>query len=124
MLYSIDDTDHPITHIPHEADYRAWRARLANDAYDAIMQELNSRAEGREVETSSWIPGSAWEGTIWYPIYEACGRNPNTSGLFFGLLVWKMFMEHDADWSFGRYEKDGIPIKGLTYFRIDRRGKR
>lgn len=27
-------------------------------------------------------------------------------------------MEHEDDWSFGRFEKDGLPIAGLTYFKI------
>jgi hypothetical protein len=29
-------------------------------------------------------------------------------------------MDRPDDWSFGRYEKDGIPIRGMTYFRINR----
>lgn len=28
-------------------------------------------------------------------------------------------IEHPEAWSFGRYELDGIPIEGLTYFRIE-----
>jgi hypothetical protein len=40
------------------------------------------------------------------------------SALFFGLLVWQVVMDRDC-WSFGRYEKEGIPIRGMTYFRID-----
>ena len=28
-------------------------------------------------------------------------------------------MDHPEAWSFVRAEKDGIEIKGLTYFRID-----
>jgi hypothetical protein len=71
------------------------------------------------VDTSSWIPGADWTGTVFQPIYEACGEDENAAALFFGLLVWQVVMDREDCWSFGRYEKEGIPIRGMTYFRID-----
>jgi len=118
MLYSIDE-DKPINYVPHERNFRIWRSRLSDPEYQAIVIELNSRISGNEVQTSSWIPGSDWSGTVWEPIYtKACQGNETESGLCFGLIVWVVMMERPEAWAFGRYEKDGIPIRGLTYFRV------
>ncbi len=74
---------------------------------------------GDEIHTSSWMPGSDWTGTVWEPIYaDACGYDDVTAGLCFGLFVWEAVRDHPDAWAFGRYEKDGIPIQGMTYFRI------
>jgi hypothetical protein len=40
------------------------------------------------------------------------------SAKFFGILLWQVIMDRPEAWSFGRYEKDGIPIEGMTYFRL------
>jgi hypothetical protein len=110
-----------IDHVPHLADYQRWLAALdaVDGAYQGICRDLNARFDEREVDTSSWIPGSNWSNTPFQPIYRACEEDETAAGLFFGLLVWKVVMDRDDCWSFGRYEKDGVPIKGMTYFRID-----
>ena len=121
MLYSIPDMKR-IDRVPHGADYRGWLAaldRVDPGAYRRICDELNSRFDAREVDTSSWIPGSDWTGTVWEPIYRACGEDHVTAGLFFGLIVWQVVMDREDCWSFGRYEKEGVPIRGMTYFHIN-----
>jgi hypothetical protein len=121
MLYPLPDLTR-IDHVPHAADYQRWRAeldRIDPHAYQRIHDFLDSRFETRKVDTSSWIPGSNWMETVFEPIYYACGENPEVAALFFGLLVWQVVMDREDCWSFGRYEKEGIPIKGMTYFRID-----
>ena len=121
MLYSIPDLT-KITSVPHSAEYQGWCAQLDRvdpAAYNRIHDELNARFSAREVDTSSWIPGSDWTGTVFQPIYQACGGDQIAAGLFFGLLVWQVVMDRDDCWSFGRYEKSGVPIRGMTYFRID-----
>lgn len=119
MLYSID-TGKIIKKIPYFQDYKKWRNRLTDAEYTAIYEELRSHILGSEIETSSWIPGSDWTGTVYQPIYDkACDQDVNTSAKFFGLIVWHVFMEHDEWWSFGRFQLGNIPIDGLTYFRID-----
>ena len=121
MLYSIPDMKR-IDYVPHSNDYDRWLAALnAVDpkAYQCICKELNARFDKREVDTSSWIPGSDWSGTPFDAIYWACQQDETAAGLFFGLLVWQVVMDREDCWSFGRYEKDGTPIKGMTYFRID-----
>jgi hypothetical protein len=119
-LFSIDDTDTPIDHVPHGAQYRTLRARLSDVHFDAIRGELNTRIDGHEVRTSSWLPGSTWEDTVFFPIYLAAGHDRGLAGKFFGQIVWEIFMNRDEDWSFIKAEKDGVQIPGTTYFRITR----
>lgn len=119
MLYSVDE-DKIINYIPHEKSFRMWRSRLSDLEYQAITDDLNNRINGTEIQTSSWIPGSDWTGTVFEPIYtRACENNITDSGLCFGLIVWVVMMERPETWAFGRYEKDGIPIRGLTYFQVN-----
>src|SRR5437773_4011963 len=80
---------------------------------------LNSRISGDEIHTSSWMPGTDWSGTVFEPIYSAaCLCDHDSSAKFFGLILWEVVKDHDKTWSYWRYDKNGIPIKGLTYFRL------
>ncbi len=117
MLYSIDNESY-IKKIPHIVDYNRWRTRISDDDYQAIHDELHSRMSVSKIETSSWIPGRNWNGTVFQPIYDACESDENASAKFFGLILWHAVMEHDKTWSFGRYRLNDIPIEGLTYFEI------
>jgi hypothetical protein len=119
MLYSIDKNQ-AITKIPYEQSYKRWISRLSAAELDAITDELNQRINSNEVHTSSWMPGHDWTGTVFMPIYEkACGRDKTASAQCFGLILWKVMMDHPDTWSFGRYKLNDIPIEGLTYFRIN-----
>ena len=121
MLFSLPDMKE-ITRMPHTSEYVRWCSALDgtdSEAYDKIHDELNCRFDSREVDTSSWIPGSDWTGSVFEPVYIACNFDEVASALFFGLLVWQVLMDREDCWSFGRYEKSGVPIKGMTYFRID-----
>jgi hypothetical protein len=119
MLYSIEEGK-IINYIPHESDYQFWHDQLSDSEYQAIVDELNNRIDGTDIQTSSWIPGSDWTGTVFDPIYsKACSNNVTESGLCFGLFVWVVMMNRPETWAFGRYEKDGIPIRGLTYFQVN-----
>ena len=118
MLYSVDSGTY-IKSLPHKRQYDAWRKRISDNDYDAICEKLMSYFDQSEVNTTSWIPGNDWTDTVYEPIYHACGDNAESAGLFFGLIVFKMLMDNDERvWSFGRYKKDEIPIKGMTYFTV------
>ncbi len=120
----LTDSESYIKSIPHKRGYNHWRNRLTDAEYQAIYDELNSRISGSEIETSSWIPGRDWSGTVFQPIYEkACQYNEDAAAKFFGLILWHVVMDHEEVWSFGRYRLGDIPIEGLTYFRIDRPDK-
>lgn len=74
--------------------------------------------DGDEIHTAGWMPGTNWTDTVFQPIYDGCGENYQVSAMFFGLIVFKVFMDRDDYWGFGKYEKDGIPIHSITYFRL------
>ena len=114
MLIDID-TGHALTHIPHKESFHTWRGRLSDGEYRAIEQELNRRIAGGEVHTAGWIPGADWRGTVFQPIYDhACHQDAEQAGLCFGLIMWVVMQRRPERWGFGRYEKDGIPIRSLT----------
>ena len=121
MLFAITSIGRrQIEEIPHREDFELWTRRLSNEQLQAIRDDLNRRVGGGEVHTSSWIPGSDWTDTVFQPIYEiASGYDPIAAARCFGLILWHVMMIRPENWSFGRYEKDGVPIEGLTYFRID-----
>ena len=118
MLYSIDSGSH-IDSIPHREDYDRWRRKMSDHDYNGIMAALNEMIEGSEIQTSSWMPGNDWTDTVFEPIYtKACDYDETASAKFFGLLVWEVMLKHEATWAFGRYQLNGIPIEGLTYFQV------
>lgn len=118
MLYSVNGKKY-VKHTPHSVDYRVWISRLSSEELEAIRDELNHRIGEDDIHTSSWIPGTDWTGTVFQPIYEkACLRNVEAAGMCFGIILWEVLKERDDVWGFGRYEKNGIPIDGMTYFRI------
>ena len=124
MLYSID-TGKYITRIPHKSDFDRWMSKLSEDDYKKIKQELNSKINQKDINTAGWIPGHDWTGTVYEPIYEACGKNVTQSGMFFGLIVFDILMNsEDKVWGFGRFEKDGKQIASMTYFVLKNPPKR
>ena len=122
-LYSLDDLTNPIDYVPHQREYRIWRNRLSPAQYRRITKKLNSMIDSDEVHTSSWMPGHNWIGTVFRPIWDiACRKNEESAAKCFGLILWEVMMARSEDWSFGRFEKDNVPVEGLTYFRIQTAG--
>lgn len=64
------------------------------------------------------MPGSNWMGTDFEPIYHACSRNERQAALFFGLIVYKVFLGRYDYWACGRFELGDKAIKSLTYFKV------
>lgn len=116
MLYSIDRGKY-VTEVPHKADFVKWRKKISEKDYQAIADTLNEKIDGSDINTAGWLPGNDWTGTVYEPIYEACGRNKVQSGMFFGLIVFDLLMKReDRTWGFGRFERDGHQIASMTYF--------
>jgi len=117
MLVSIEGK--PITKIPYKVSYDILRKRLSDEEFDAIVEELNNRINSEQVLTSSWIPGSDWSNTVFFPIYsKACNNDVKEAAKFFGLILWVVMMNRSENWAYGHYEKNNIPIQGLTYFKV------
>ena len=55
MLFSIEGNGsvRQVTSLPHDADFRLWRARLSDADYAAIVDELNRRVAGKEIDCAS-----------------------------------------------------------------------
>ena len=73
MLYSIDSGKY-VTVLPHKKGYEKWRNHLSDEDYVKIIDELGRRIDSQEINTAGWIPGHDWTGTVFEPIYYACGR--------------------------------------------------
>ena len=117
-LYAVDSQKY-VDHIPHREDFERWRSRLTAAQFEAICDELRGMIDGSEIHTAGWMPGSDWTRTPWERIFvDACEGDKVASGLCFGLFVWVVLQEHPETWGFGRYEKDGLPIRSMTYFRL------
>jgi len=115
MLSNIEGNK--ITSIPHREDYERWRANLSDSDYKAIIDELHRIMNEGDVFTSSYLPGSDWTGTVYQPIYIACGESFDAAKLFYGILVWIAVQLHPEEWRFTRQERDDESLIGLTYFR-------
>ena len=117
-LYSVDSQEY-VDYIPHRENFERWQSRLSVSQFEAICDELRGMIDGAEIHTAGWMPGNDWTGTPWEPIYtDACNYDKVASGYCFGLFVWVMLQKHPEVWGFGRYEKDGVPIRSMTYFRL------
>jgi hypothetical protein len=120
MLVNLN-TGKLIDRVPHLEQFVRLRGRLAPEEFDAMVDRVNELIDlaGGEIATAGWLPGSDWTGTPFEPIYEKAARLDQVlSGLFFGQLVWFTVMHRPERWGFGRYEKDGVDIGSMTYFRL------
>ena len=122
MLYSIDDKE--ITGIPRRrlADFKAWRDNLANSDYEAVVEAINKYVDAVPPDkpfVSSYIPGSDWTGTVYEPLYIACGQSVEQAGWFFGLIVWQVMIDHEEEWVFKLADKED-DVLGTTYWRKNR----
>ena len=115
MLYSVE-TGKYVDKLPHKKEFDTWMKKLPQADYENIVDSLNAKIALNDINTSSWMPGDEWD-SVYKPLVVACGNNKDASGLFFGLILFNLLMRRDdAVWGFGRYEKNGVPIKGTTYF--------
>jgi hypothetical protein len=114
------DSGEIINYIPHIQDFNTWKKRLSAIEYDRIVEEINKKIEGNEINVAGWLPGPDWSGTPFYPIYiNACKQNYEHSAMFFGLLVWEAMMNRPEKWGFGKgYEAKGVLIRSMVYFLI------
>lgn len=119
MLYSID-TGKYVSSLPHKRDFDRWKSHISDADYQKVVDVINEKIDEKDINTAGWLPGSDWTGTVYEPLYYACWQNQTQSGMFFGLIVFETLMlREDKVWGFGRFEKDGVPIRSMTYFVLD-----
>ncbi|MBN2271028.1 MAG: hypothetical protein JXN61_10460 [Sedimentisphaerales bacterium] len=119
MLFSIDGKK--ITGIPRRrrAHFGIWRDNLSDSDYEAVVEAINAYVDSVPPDkpfVSSFIPGHDWEGTVYEPLYLACGRSKEQSGWFFGLIVWQVMIDRPDKWIFKPLDKEE-DVLGTTYWR-------
>lgn len=120
MLFNLDIREY-MDDVPRlfKKEYSTWIKKLPAEQLKTIKHSLEEMIDADEIHTSSWMPGSDWSGTVFYPIYEtACRCNEDHAAICFGLILREVIIEHSDVWAYGKYEKDGVPIKGTTYFKL------
>jgi len=122
MLFTIEGKE--IEGIPHrrQRDFNAWRRNLSDSDYQAAVDEIKKYVDAVLPDkpfVSSFIPGSDWRGTVYDPLFIACGRSKEQAGWFFGLIVWQVIIDHEDEWMFKPADEDD-DILGTTYWRSNR----
>jgi len=111
-----------ITDIPRrrQEQFNVWRSNLSDSDYEAVIEKINEYVDAvppDEPFVSSFIPGSDWTGTVYQPLYIACGQSVEQSGWFFGLIVWQVMIDHEEEWYFKLADKDSDDVLGARYWR-------
>lgn len=117
MLYDGDGKQ--IRTPSREPLFRSCRPQVSDEAYAAVLQEVHRYFDGRDTVVAGYIPGPDWTGEVWRPLYNACGRDPELTALFFGLIVWRAVQSRSDAWRLWRIPCDDRELAGLTYFRRD-----
>ena len=108
----------PVGRLPHASEFAQSMSRMDASDLATIRAELNRLFATNEIQTAGWIPGNDWTGTIWSPIYHDAARgNYDIAARIFGLIVFDVAMRRPEAWITGRFEKNGVAIRSLTYFR-------
>jgi hypothetical protein len=113
------DSETPVTAMPRPQQFNLLVQRLTPSQFQAASDYINALIGDHDIETSSWMPKDPdWTGTPLQPIYEIAARyNYELAAQLFGLLVFNVFMNREDEWITGRFDKDGLPLPGRTYFR-------
>ena len=79
----------------------------------------NTSIEGGQTNPITGIRGD-WSGTVYDPIFQACGRNEELAGMFFGNVWKKVIIARDERWIGVRFDptfpQRGITLHGKSYF--------
>lgn len=106
-----------IRRMPYEREYKGYLSPITDKERQEAKTALNAMIGQTEIQTSSWMSGNDWLGTVSQPIGETTARQSHEGGAkCFRLFVVKIFIERRETWTSGRFEKDGIPLRGRTYF--------
>lgn len=112
MIFYLDETEARTT--PRPETLGLLESRMNKSEIAKARAEIKKKIEGTRIQTSSWMPGSDWTGTVFQPIFEkAAMKNQTLAAQIFGLLVFDVFRCDDQKWYVIRTED----VKGLVYFQ-------
>ena len=110
--------------IPYAQTFNLLPTRLSQDEFDRIVEYIDGLIDkaGGEIVTAGWLPKGPKRGE-WppplLPIYDIAARkNYDLAGKMFGLMVWYTIMQRPERWGSMKCERNGIPIRSRTYFRV------
>jgi hypothetical protein len=82
----------------------------------------NTSIEGGKLNPATGIRGD-WTGTVFEPIFDACGLNEERAGMFYGNVWKKVIIDRTDRWvgirSDPTFPNRGVTLQGKTYF-LDR----
>jgi len=139
-LRDIDDkgNSREVKRLEYEDEFNHTWLRLSEKQRAAIEGEINRRLDeliaspdpnwgsitntSLEGGRSSPTTGKRgdWTGTVFAPIFEACGFSEERSGMFYGNLWKRVIIERPEEWvgirSDPTFPQRGITLQGKTYF--------
>jgi hypothetical protein len=110
--------------VPFASKFAAWRRKLTPQQIAAIEAYLDSIIVGDRIHTAGWVPGPDWSkptdpNHALEPIWcVACNHSVIEAAKCFGLFFWDAIDRHPDTWTSEHFEKDGVPIRSRTYFKI------
>ncbi len=130
-----------VRRLSHQPEFDEVWLRIPADHRAAIEEEINRRLddlvaspdpnwgsitntsiEGGKVNPTTGIRGD-WSGTVFQPIFDACGHDETAAGMFYGNVWKRVIIERQESWIGYRPEptfpQRGITLGGKTYF-LDR----
>jgi hypothetical protein len=139
-LRDIDETGRirDVPRLEHQSDFdRTWFT-ISPPARQAIEREINRRLdelitspdqnwgsitntsiEGGQANPVTGVRGD-WSGTVYDPIFQACGCNAELAGMFFGNVWKKVIIDRQERWIGIRFDptfpQRGITLHGKSYF--------
>ena len=128
MLFASDESQTPVSTVPHQLLFRGWKARLEPIELVAIEMELDhlvSKTKSNEISTVRWLPFDIcalgrhdWDGSPFLRIWEkACDRDRGRTCWCFALFLWDHMMRRPDGWRFKVMDLDGAPMAATKYFR-------
>jgi hypothetical protein len=139
-LKEIDDNGRAwdVPALEHRAEFdRTWHA-MTREEREAIDAEINGRLdrlvtdpdpnwgsitntsiEGGRINPATGVRGD-WSGTVFEPLFHACGDHEEVAGMFYGNVWKKVIIDRPEQWigirSDPTFPQRGITLRGKTYF--------
>ena len=124
--------------LEHRAEFDSTWLVMTQDQRDAIEAEINRRLdqllddpdpnwgsitntsiEGGRTNPETGVRGD-WTGTVFEPIFHACGDHEGVAGMFYGNVWKKVIIDRSELWigirSDPTFPQRGITLRGKTYF--------
>jgi hypothetical protein len=118
-MFDFDHGGQTVTTTPFQTKLRFWKRKIGPAAIAGAKAAIHEMIAKGEVHTTTWMC-SDW-GAAFDPIFLALQDKIEVAKCY-GLLVSECVLDREHEtgelWGFKHCEKDGVPIRGRTYFRL------